>query len=144
MSASPVTSPQHNVYHELPRGRNQPRSELTSFAHEQREDRIAQEEQSSRLETKKQEHMQELKKTREEKNNQVQMIRDEFEPQIREACENDDFITAVDEVFALRRDLKDLHANDDGPAEDVDKRIHLSVRKAVRHAFEELARRSKG
>ena len=140
MSALPVTSPQHKVYYELPRGRNQPRSELTSFAHEQREDRIAQEEQSSRLETKKQEHMQELKKTREEKKNQVQMIRDEFELQIREACEIDDFITAVDEVFALQCDLKDLHAND----EDSDRRTNHSVKKAVTHAFVELARRSKG
>ena len=139
MSALPVTSPQHKVYYELPRGRNQLRSELTLFAHEQREARIAEEEQSSRLETTKQERMQELEKTRREKQKQEKMIHDEFEPQFHEACENDDFDTAVDEVFALQCDLKALHVND----EDSDRSTNRSVKKAVKNAFLELARRSK-
>ena len=144
MFASPVSSPQHNVYFELPRGRNQLRSTLTLFAHQQREELIAKEEQSIRLETAKQENMQEQQKTRVEKKKQVQTICDEFGSGFLKACKDDDFITAVDEWFALRRDLKAFHANDDGPAEDVDRSINLAVRKAVRHAFVELAQHSSG
>ena len=83
--------------------------------------------------------MQELEKTRREKQKQEKMIHDEFEPQFHEACENDDFDTAVDEVFALQCDLKALHVND----EDSDRSTNRSVKKAVKNAFLELARRSK-